>query len=158
MRENTGKVIHGENYQPVDMAKAAKNTLTDREYSVLCYRRGFDNNIIKPYRQIAQLLKISPRTVHETEKRADSKLKKYLHYHSLVQDYRDGKLAGESFPTRYLDIPVNVRNILDSKGFTTAGDIAKLKSAELRRIRTIGGTALGSIKDELSHFGLRLED
>jgi len=66
------------NIQKGKFMKIVKNTLTDREYKIMCLRYGLNGNPVLPQREVAKLLKISRSYISRIEKKCIEKLKKVI--------------------------------------------------------------------------------
>ena len=63
------------NIQKSKFMKVVKNTLTDREYKIICLRYGLNGSPVLPQREVAKLLKISRSYISRIEKKCIEKLK-----------------------------------------------------------------------------------
>ena len=59
------------------LMRELKQSLSDREYQVLCLRFGLKNGVAMPQREVAELMQISRSYISRIEKKAIEKLKKY---------------------------------------------------------------------------------
>jgi len=64
------------NIQSASFMKVVRNTLTEREYRIICLRYGLDGKPVLPQREVSRLLKISRSYVSRIEKKALEKLRK----------------------------------------------------------------------------------
>ena len=60
------------------LMRELKQSLSDREYQVLCLRFGLKNGVAMPQREVAELMQISRSYISRIEKKAIEKLKKRI--------------------------------------------------------------------------------